>query len=244
MATLNDVKYAALRKITGSVGPATVNDLEREWLTGATSSDGTLHDKLMAYLALAGFTTGTLHDRLMAWLGGQGYEGTLNERFYRYWSALVGDIVPPDTPNNLLLDYNNLTSINWDSPDMSIVYQGEGWWEITSLSPDTTKSLVQFYLDAAALGKTYRIQAEFRNKGAIGNDYRLAVAEYFGNTWQGAITTDLDTLGVEDPTPVLKTADITVSSADTDRLRFAVQFVNPPQAGMKIEMRLPALLLL
>ena len=87
MSTLNDLKYAALRSYTGSVEPAAINDLEREWLAGATGSDGTLNDLWMTYLAQAGFTTGTLHDRQMAWLAGQGYEGTLNDRLYQYWSG-------------------------------------------------------------------------------------------------------------------------------------------------------------
>ena len=82
-----------------------------------------------------------------------------------------------------------------------------------------------------------------RNKGAIGNDYRLAIAEYAGAVWKGANTADLDTLVTGDPTPVLVMFVGGVADPTTDRIRFAVQFVNPTQAGMSIEMRLPAMLL-
>ncbi len=217
MSNLNDLQYA------GYGGPpGALPQLEAEWMEvrGLTGNQSQID-----FLDAEGIGP-----------------GSLNDRWIEYWGG-GGDVVPPDTPGNLLLDYNNLNTVNWDAPDQTLTYLGEGWWRIRCDSPDSTRSLVQFYLDPAPLGKTYRIQAEFRNKGAIGTDYRLAIAEYEGTAWRGATTTDLDTLVAGDPTPVLKTADRLISDATSDRIRFAVQFVNPPSAGMQIDMRLPAMLL-
>ena len=152
------------------------------------------------------------------------------------------DTPPNDVPNNLLVNYNDITEPEWTLADQAATYQGNGWWEFAVIDGlTTTRSLVQFFdIGNVSVGNTYEIGAFFRLKGAAGTDYRLAIAEYAASSWRGANTSDLDFIGIEDPTPVQVNARRTVTEADSDRIRFAIQIINPPASGdIKIEFRNP-----
>lgn len=159
----------------------------------------------------------------------------------------TADAPPPDVPDNLLTGYNDITGPTWDLAEQTATYQGDGWWEYAVTDGlTTTRSLVQFFeVGNVSVGNTYEIGARFRQKGAAGADYRLAVAEYDATTWRGATSSDLDVLPDETDEEFVITARRTVSDATSDRIRFAIQLVNPPAGSpsMSIQFQNPFALL-
>lgn len=96
MATLNELKYAALLNSTGATPPITLNELEILWLK-SKGRTGTLDEMWWQQFAAAGFT-GAWNSAASGWLGAFGYIGTLNERWYQFW--LDGGSVNPNVVVN------------------------------------------------------------------------------------------------------------------------------------------------
>ena len=105
MATLNEVKYAALLNSTGASLPVTLNELEIIWLESKGRS-GTLNEMWLQQFAAAGFT-GAWNSAACAWLAAFGYLGTLNERWYQFWTD--GGTVNP----NLVVNGDFATDTDW-----------------------------------------------------------------------------------------------------------------------------------
>ena len=150
---------------------------------------------------------------------------------------------PAKIPGQLLADAGNpLAQPPWEQGIEGLVQDaGDGWWTYTNTSAtNTTMSLIQFFdVGKLVLGATYEIGAYFRLKSALGSDYRLALAEYFDSQWNGATSSDLDFLDAESATPVKVTCTRTVTDATSNQMRFAIQLVNPPAPGMKIDFSAP-----
>lgn len=142
-------------------------------------------------------------------------------------------------PDNLIEDFYDMLGPAWE-PGLGIVTPlGNGEFRYTS-GQLTTTSLVSFYIDAPSMvGRTFEIGAEFSMRSQAG-DYRLALAEYDGNSWRGATNGDVDAVTtIDDPTWVPVTVQRVVADATTDRMRFAVQLVNPTTETMSIDVRRP-----
>jgi len=88
--SLNNKKYDFY--LSQGINPATLNDMELEWLhdNGATSES--LMDCWKQYLELQGYNYGTYNDALFAYLEGLGYTGALNDMLNDYYT-----VIPPTT---------------------------------------------------------------------------------------------------------------------------------------------------
>ena len=147
MPTLNEVKYAALESLAAGK-PATLNELEHDWLTlGGVPLGGTLNER---YYTLFGKVAGSWNENARAWLIAQGVpdQGTLNEMFYVYWAGQGGgQINMPDlnlgvgsggarhgyrrglwgTANpNLLTDGNEIRDLYLNNNNGRVVFKVEG----------------------------------------------------------------------------------------------------------------------
>ena len=90
MATLNEVKYAAMLNATGATPPLKLNELEHKWLTlQGVTAPGTLSER---WYRLFGLATGHWNENAHKWLTAQLVSpgGTLNERFYMFWEPAPG----------------------------------------------------------------------------------------------------------------------------------------------------------
>lgn len=87
MATLNEVKYAALLAETGATRPITINELEATWLKSRGHS-GSINEMWIQEFELLGITEGTWNERAFEYLGLAGsFARDLNERWYQFWVA-------------------------------------------------------------------------------------------------------------------------------------------------------------
>lgn len=183
------------------------------------------------------------------------YENGLVESPYYFDNRMVADKytqttqydVPQDVPGNLLLQFDDVSEPTWDLAGQTVTDLGGGWFrhEITD-GLATTRSLIQFVVDAEIkVGDTYRIGAVFRNRSSAGTDFRLALAEYNVSQWNGATSVQLeDLVEVGSPNEVVVETQRSVTTVDTDRMRFAIQMVNPPAGPpfQSIEFRNPYLI--
>lgn len=164
MATLNDLKYAALLNATGATPPVTVNELEVIWLR-SNGWTGTLNEMWDQQFAAAGF------DDDYSWLGAFGYVGTLNERWYQFWED--GGSVNPNlvTNGNFATDSDWAKGLGWTISDGKACCSG-----VQVSDSDLAQSVT---LEVA---KTYRLRYTISNyadgliRPTIGGDVGIGTA--------------------------------------------------------------------
>jgi hypothetical protein len=87
MATLNEVKYAALKAALSATG-GKINELEYRWLRDVQGRSGTLNEMWVEEFLAAGVTPNPWNSMAYEYLGLNGsFQKTLNERWYEFWSA-------------------------------------------------------------------------------------------------------------------------------------------------------------
>jgi hypothetical protein len=86
MSSFNDVVMTALADLgfdQGSINDRLFAYLRSEGFTGS------LNDMWLQYLNSQGFGSGSLDDRMFAYLGDLGYTGSLNDRLFQAWKDQV-----------------------------------------------------------------------------------------------------------------------------------------------------------
>ena len=83
--SLNDNKRSFY--ISQGIAPATVNDMELEWLQDNGATANSLMDSWKQFLELQGYPYGTYNDSLFAYLEGLGYTGALNDMLNSFYAG-------------------------------------------------------------------------------------------------------------------------------------------------------------
>jgi hypothetical protein len=161
--TLNEVKYAKLKELTGGVG--TINELEYLALVTATGGTGTIMELYHLLFDQAGIPAGKFNERWYQWLEIQGCtQPDLNGREYCYWTTPV--FIPVVAPTNLVATAIDSTSIGltWldnstDETGFNIEFSADGivWGPGASTAADITA-----YTDTTLIAEQtrfYRVQA-------------------------------------------------------------------------------------
>ena len=225
-----DCKLAAL-----GGPPGHINDLFLAWLQAGGATSDNINDAQMEFLVAQGIPKRHINDMWYEYFGNSGCtQPALNDREYCFWCGQGGK-----AGNLIKQPFAMDQDPPWESGLGIVKPLGNGVFRYTS-GQLTTTSLVNFYVDAPSMvGRTFEIGAEFSMRNEAG-DYRLALAEYNGVQWNGASTGDVDAATViDDPTWVSVTVQHAVTNATTDRMRFAVQLVNPTTTTMAINVRNP-----
>jgi hypothetical protein len=87
--SLNDKKYNFY--LSQGIAPASLNNMELEWLQDNGATANSLMDCWKQFLELQGYAYGTYNDALFGYLEGLGYTGALNDMLNDYYA----DTPPP-----------------------------------------------------------------------------------------------------------------------------------------------------
>ncbi len=82
--SLSDKKYNFY--LTEGIAPASLNDMELEWLQSNGATAESLMDCWRQYLTIKGYPYGTYNDSLFSYLEGLGYTGALNDMLNDFYA--------------------------------------------------------------------------------------------------------------------------------------------------------------
>ena len=90
MPHLNDLKKAAFQAALVTTSE-NIDDLEREWLLSKGATSDQVNDAWIEVFALTliAVATGNYNDDAYAYLGSLGHDGTINERWFKFYSGAL-----------------------------------------------------------------------------------------------------------------------------------------------------------